>query len=414
MSNRAASATIQGYYYQFEKTILEILRLTGNSDYVIVEGIEDIDLSTATDTTAIQCKYLSGQKYQPSIIRPAIQLMLTDHVGRGSPIKYQLYVHFKDSSGLPAQLDLDQLKKLLTFKHKGTEVLFHRDNGISDKVLNQFVTNLTITAATDFENQHCQVIKELKSQFSCGGEEAECFFFNNALRFIIDTASQKGAKNRRVARQSFIEQINSRNLLFSKWLLLFKGREKYISLIKQNLKKSHAFQSQKQKALFLNADVLKRSSKEFGFVHFVNTLLSAYFEPGKHLYDACPWTIVLDADEAVSRQLKSSLLSKEIMYFDGYETVEFSADLFNRRPVKTKELNNKNKPTERLGASSYVVRIVTFDTYKQHRNKISAPDVFFFFSDAKPTMIVDGSNCQIFQIDDTLTLKEVASIIVPN
>ncbi|MCT7009442.1 hypothetical protein M1749_24160, partial [Salmonella enterica subsp. enterica serovar Oranienburg] len=54
---RTADYTIQGFLYQFNKTLLEILRAAGDS-VVTVEGIvEDIDIVAGDVTTAIQCKY---------------------------------------------------------------------------------------------------------------------------------------------------------------------------------------------------------------------------------------------------------------------------------------------------------------------------------------------------------------------
>ena len=44
MTTRAADATIKGYYYQFDTSILKLLDLSTNSDTVTIEGIEDIDI----------------------------------------------------------------------------------------------------------------------------------------------------------------------------------------------------------------------------------------------------------------------------------------------------------------------------------------------------------------------------------
>lgn len=58
MTTRAADATIKGYYYQFDTSILKLLELQTNADSLTIEGIEDIDVNTATEATAIQCKYV--------------------------------------------------------------------------------------------------------------------------------------------------------------------------------------------------------------------------------------------------------------------------------------------------------------------------------------------------------------------
>ena len=80
MASRAANATIKGYYYQFDTTILKILELKNDNDFVTVEGIEDIDIHTANDVTAVQCKYLSKPKLINSVIREPIMLMIDNFI----------------------------------------------------------------------------------------------------------------------------------------------------------------------------------------------------------------------------------------------------------------------------------------------------------------------------------------------
>lgn len=52
MIDRSAVDTIRGYFYQFDLTILSILRLHGNQASIDVENIEDIDINHAEETTA--------------------------------------------------------------------------------------------------------------------------------------------------------------------------------------------------------------------------------------------------------------------------------------------------------------------------------------------------------------------------
>lgn len=52
---RTAIDTIRGYYYQFDLYALKLLE--SDNEEITLEGIEDIDICKATETTAIQCKY---------------------------------------------------------------------------------------------------------------------------------------------------------------------------------------------------------------------------------------------------------------------------------------------------------------------------------------------------------------------
>ena len=77
MATRSAEATIKGYYYQFDTSILKLLELANDDDEITIEGIEDIDINS-TDETTIQCKYLSKPNFINSAVREPISLML-DH-----------------------------------------------------------------------------------------------------------------------------------------------------------------------------------------------------------------------------------------------------------------------------------------------------------------------------------------------
>ena len=76
MTSRSATSTIKGYFYQFDSSILELLKLHNNSSFITVEGVEDIDVNSNDEETAIQCKYYESSKYNHSIIAKPIRLML--------------------------------------------------------------------------------------------------------------------------------------------------------------------------------------------------------------------------------------------------------------------------------------------------------------------------------------------------
>ncbi len=56
--SRSAHHTIAGYHYQFDKSILEILRAKPSAE-ITLEGVEDVDV----EGQCIQCKYHATQRY---------------------------------------------------------------------------------------------------------------------------------------------------------------------------------------------------------------------------------------------------------------------------------------------------------------------------------------------------------------
>jgi hypothetical protein len=115
MTERTAIDTIKGYFYQFDYTILSLLELQNGTDSIVVEGIEDIDIKTAKEENAIQCKYYSKTEYNHSIIAKPIRLMLTHYsdVKKGikRKVKYCLYGYYESGhQKFPLIMDTDFLK----------------------------------------------------------------------------------------------------------------------------------------------------------------------------------------------------------------------------------------------------------------------------------------------------------------
>ena len=54
MTDRSATATIKGYFYQFDQTIVRLLEASKHAS-VTVEGIEDIDLDDKAGPLVVSC-----------------------------------------------------------------------------------------------------------------------------------------------------------------------------------------------------------------------------------------------------------------------------------------------------------------------------------------------------------------------
>ncbi|WP_234452679.1 hypothetical protein [Pseudomonas sp. MF6747] len=84
MTDRSAVDTIRGYFYQFDLSIFSVLQLASPDDSIEIECTEDIDIRTASEITATQCKYYAKTEYNHSVIKDAIKHMVS---------------HFKESLG---------------------------------------------------------------------------------------------------------------------------------------------------------------------------------------------------------------------------------------------------------------------------------------------------------------------------
>lgn len=76
MVNRAANATIKGYFYQFDFAILQLLQAIDEHAAITIEGVEDVDIEDVSSERYIQCKYYAATEYNHSVIKPAITAMI--------------------------------------------------------------------------------------------------------------------------------------------------------------------------------------------------------------------------------------------------------------------------------------------------------------------------------------------------
>ncbi|MEI6434426.1 MAG: DUF4297 family anti-phage-associated protein [Bacteroidota bacterium] len=232
MTDRTAIDTIKGYFYQFDFSILKILELPNDTDSVVIEGIEDLDIKTATEENAIQCKYYSKTEYNHSVISKPIRLMLSHYSevknDTKNRINYNLYGFYQSGQHkLTLPIDIDFLKNnFLTHTKDKVKYFHHEDLGLSDADLNDFLTLLTINInALEYDTQLKQVFESLKLGFNCTDFEAEHFFYNNSLKVIKEIAIKGDVNDRRVRKLDFISRIDSKKILFNEWFIQFKGEK---------------------------------------------------------------------------------------------------------------------------------------------------------------------------------------------
>lgn len=388
MSKRSAEHTISGYYYQFDKTIIEILSLKDEDDSITIEGIEDIDVENAHEKTAIQCKYHSTAEYNHSSIAKPIKLFLanfkSEKQGNKPKISYFLYAHFKEGQNklkklLP--LNVNNLKeKFLTYKTGKPKKTYkyHEELGLTDCDLEEFLELLQINIdGKNLEGQRKEVFNLLIKQFNnCDYPEAENYYYNNALKIIFSKAIEKDVKKRKISRRQFCSEINKKAFLFNKWYANLKGKRKYLEYIKRKLKSSHALSASKYKFLFLGSDFLKEPDEETTFEALIENIIEEYFQVGKAFSSKNKvWTIVLDCTKEEFANYKGRLQGKGIRYYANDSDLDlFNVNLFNEDPVTNTSSN------DRIDKASFQIKLLLFEDFKKYQKDIKNIDVALFFS----------------------------------
>ncbi|MGV7106977.1 DUF4297 family anti-phage-associated protein [Flavobacterium sp. U410] len=337
MTDRTATDTIKGYFYQFDLAILKLLQLEDDTYEIIVEGIEDVNIKNATEETAIQCKYHSKIEYNHSVIAKPIRLMLNHFKevlnGKEKKIKYLYFGHFKSGhEKFPSTITLDFLKSnLLTYKKEKVEYKHYEELKLSDENLILFLETLEIDInAKSYEDQLKEIFTSLKNQnnFNCDDFEAENFYYNNALKIISNLAKEDDIANRKISKKDFLTQINSKQVLFHKWFVQYKGKKKLLSDIRS--KYFSDYNSSPFERFFLievNSSNYLRSDLK-STIHLINKKYSQLSRTNPDSF--CPYIHIFGLPNSELVELKTELISENFKFKDGFD---FNGSSFNPKSI---------------------------------------------------------------------------------
>lgn len=329
MTNRSANAPIKGYFYQFDHTILQILQTSSSDSSVVIEGIEDVDIEDGNHAALVQCKYYEGTEYNHSVVKDAVIQMLR-HYHKGGclitqQLRYCLFGHYQSGQNrLKQPFDLDFLKKhFLTYRDKNKkEQLEHVRLGITDAQLAHFQTLLEINIdAPSYETQQNQVMALLKKQIpGCQDEDAQAFYYPNAINAIQSLAVKKTISDRKITKANFLAAVNRKELVFSRWLYEKFGNEYYAKSIKRRYFKFASTKVPNASRIFIldtadEFDVSKVTSllvklgRRFSHVEHKSTLQKDRF---------CPYVLLRDLPPQDLIALLKNLMQQGITFEDGY------------------------------------------------------------------------------------------------
>ena len=345
-TNRSAINTIKGYFYQFDYSILRILELNKDDESITIEHIEDIDIHSATETTAIQCKYYEKTEYNHSVIAKPIRFMLSNFIelkrNGKQQINYLLYGYYQSGQEkLNLPLSVDDLKnKFLTYTKEKNKHYFHTENNISNEELYDFLSHLTINInAEEYDQQLQSIFTTMKNIFHCTDFEAEHLFYNNALRFIKNISVKESEPDRTITKRKFIEGINTKSILFNQWFIEYKGLKRYF----KSLRKEYFTElniSPFERFFLIEIDKNRYFRNELkDLIFFISKKWTKITQRTTDPF--CPYLYIHNIDEQELVELKKELISENFRIIDGYD---FEGAEFNVKSIiKKANYNNQIK-----------------------------------------------------------------------
>jgi len=398
--NRDAISTIKGYFYQFDLTILELLKLPKANSSITIEGTEDIDLNDIS-TTAIQCKYYESSEYNHSIIGKPIRLMLKDYSNKvkvGSPlIKYKLYGYYKKGQHkLTLPISINDLKEnFLTYKLKGIKKEEHKILKLNDTNLQEFIELLTIDInAEEFSKQLKSVFNEIKKEFNCNDFEAEHLFYSNSIVKIKGLSIQKNKTKRTIKRKDFIKSINKKDILHRNWFLQIREKDKHLKAIKKEyftslntspFERFFLIEKSKKDSLSDLLEVIRLISKKYSKLSRKDT------------NPFCPIILIEGITKNDYKALKKGLFKKNFVIIDGYpyENSDFSIVQLSIKPNFYNEIKLKF--------------VNTINDLKKYKSTISKTTEIYQFYINTPFYIESDKTIKHIQIqiDQVSTIKHI-------
>ncbi|WP_395706259.1 DUF4297 family anti-phage-associated protein [Casimicrobium huifangae] len=358
MADRSATATIKGYFYQFDQTIVRLLEGSEHAS-VTVEGIEDIDIDDGSDSAFVQCKYYEGTEYNHSVIKEAVIHMLRHFHAAGCPtgqvIKYRLYGHYRSGqTKLTLPLTDNFLKvNFLTYTKDKVEHKVHEELGLVGPELALFRSLLEIDVnALSYDAQQTKLLKLLESVIpGCSDVDAKVFYYPSAINVIQSLAIQADEAKRKISKKNFLREVNRKDVIFSAWLRKKFGDEYYARLIRR--KHFHFGRTTKipKASRFFVIDMA--GEYEVSKATQMMVQMAEFFSHKEHVRTPssdrfCPYVLLrgLTTDELV--ELKKSLWHQGVTFNDGYpfQGADFWPDGLTADPTKEQLWRIKFVPDE--------------------------------------------------------------------
>lgn len=353
--SRSADYTIQGFLYQFNQTLSELLKATDDA-IISIEGIvEDIEVATFSGTKAIQCKYHETKdKYTPSILyHPLLQMMKHFKSNPNAKIQYHLFVHLPNLQAIT--ITALELGEALKSKNKDYKDLIAEAAGVD---VDAFLKVFTATVTPKFDDLASANCRSLEAH-GFSRIDIETLFYPNAIQIIADLSIKHDAKLRKISKKDFLDLLRRiKTTAVTQWTLAFKTREKILDARRRQLK-GNLSTNARLRHLVIFPVLLEQF--EDGIVLFIKSFIDKYHFKIAHTQTPL---FALDVTQDKFDEIAERLVAKDVMPNHGRLVKTFSEAHFFREPMVQKD------------KKEFVLRLVRWEDYKKLTLATKADDLF--------------------------------------
>ena len=392
---RTADYTIQGFLYQFNKSVLEILRAQ-DDDTITVEGIvEDIEVASPASRTAIQCKYheASTSFTASAVYKPLLQMLKHFSENQTANIRYILFAYFRGVGATPPAVDKATVEAALASRDKG--LMKHVKAVPSGINLDTFVDRFTMEFGPSYDDITKQVGKELEAN-GIPEDDIETLAYPNAIHMIATLSVKHDPADRNIKKTKFVSDLKAiRTTAISRWTLALKTREKLLQARRKQLK-VHLDKNSRLRYFVINPSSLEDYDTEI--IIFINDYIEKYHFKPAHISTPI---LCLCANRSQIQDIQHRLYAKGIVATDGYVGAHFEVSYFFREPLFSKGSGGKVK-------REFSLRILSWEEHGDVLNDRKCDDLF----------IIGEPDCDLIDTVDVnverltgATMKEIKFIM---
>jgi hypothetical protein len=334
---RTADYAIQGFLYQFNKTIHAVLQSADGAE-VNVEGlIEDIDIVEPLVTTAIQCKYHEGQgTFSLGLIyKPVLEMLSHFQRNPSANVKYQLFCYFPNETEPATPLTANDVETILETKNKALTSLAAALKGKVD--IGVFLDRFTLEfgpSLAEMESQICLCFE----QCGFGKEDIAALIYPNALHQVAQMSIKHDIAHRKITKSELISLLNAlKKTTISRWTLALKTIKKVLEGRKKQLRANLSKNVRRRSFI-----VSETAAEDFdqGIVIFIAEFLDKYHFKAAHLE---PPLFCLDCNDVQFDEIRDRIHQKGIRFTDGFIGSRFDPVHFARAPIVVSSSRDRSR-----------------------------------------------------------------------
>ena len=327
--DRTADYSIQGFLYQFNKTLLEVLKSADDAEITVEGIIEDIEIAAEAGLTAIQCKYHETKEdfTASTLFKPLLQMMHHFHNNQQANISYVLFAHFPrppaDSSVTKADLEA-----ALASENKALKKYCDALKGKVDP--DKFLAKFSMQFGSTYDDLVASVHAALLAA-GVSKADVDTLAYPNAIQAISDLSIKHDVNLRRITKTALLRNLAKiKSTAITRWTLALKTKKQLLEARRKQLK-PHLDRNARLRYIVVNCAPLQ--DFDAGIVGFVCDFLAKYHFKAAHI---CTPLLCLDTTEDIFRDIQLGLHKKGVIATDGYVGRQFDEAHFFRQPLVQK------------------------------------------------------------------------------